>query len=54
MISERSAYPNLARRGMSIFDVNTAENVKLRAQWCPILDEIMIGSNQNGPNDPAN
>lgn len=54
MISERSAYPNLARRGMSVFDVNTAENVKLQAQWRPILNEIMIGSHQNEPNNPAN
>lgn len=40
-ISERSAYPQLAQQGLSVFDHQQKRYRDIQAQWQPVMDELM-------------
>ncbi|PTQ69297.1 ParA family protein [Celeribacter persicus] len=42
MISERAAYIDLAREGLSIFDQSQAKYTPMKAQWQPVLKRIGV------------
>ena len=42
MISERAAYVDLAREGLSIFDQSQAKYTPMKQQWAPVLKRMGV------------